>query len=85
MAVVLWTLGCRGLQLPVIQGHVAVVLWTLVSVWAQRRNERMGPDENAGENAGEDPYDIIHIPFFTIRPHTRIYIYIYIANLLITW
>ena len=38
----------------------------------EKREE--GPDENAGE----DPYDIIHIPFFTIRPHTYINIYIYI-------
>ena len=41
----------------------------------EKREE--GPDENAGE----DSYDIIHIPLFMIRPHTHILNYIYIAKL----
>ena len=49
----------------------------------EKREE--GPDENAGE----DSYDIIPIPLFTIRPHTHLLLYIYRerdnANLLITW
>ena len=43
----------------------------------EKREE--GPDENAGE----DSYDIIHIPLFMIRPHAHISIYIYIYVLLI--